>query len=89
MKPFPIRFLKIFISILFLTVFTFSSVIIAQKLESPSLKNKKTAFNEQEIKPTVDGFVAQSSGAFNTTLAYADLKKGTGFNREIYMTYDY
>ena len=89
MKPFPIRFFKIFISILFLTIFTFSSVIIAQKQESPSLKIKKTAFNEQEIKPTVDGFVAQSSGAFNTTLAYADLKKGTGFNREIYMTYDF
>ncbi len=74
---------------LFLIVVTFSLAIMAQKQELPSFKNKKTAFNEQEIMPIVDGFVAQSSGIFNSTLASADLKRGTGFNREIYLTYDF
>jgi sialate O-acetylesterase len=46
-------------------------------------------FNEQEITPTLDGFVAEASGIFNSTLTNADLKKGTGFNREIYLTYDF
>lgn len=45
--------------------------------------------NEQIFSPTIDGFVAQSTGTFNTTSSSADLKKGTGFNREIYMTYDF
>lgn len=83
------RLFNFFICFTVITVITFSSVVLAQKKESTSFKNKKTAFNEQEIMPIVDGFVAQSSGAFNTTLSYADLKKGTGFNREIYMTYDF
>jgi sialate O-acetylesterase len=90
MNQITTRFFKNLIAILFLSIFTFSSVILAQKKESPSLKSKKnTAFTEQEIVPEVDGFVAQASGTFNTTLASADLKRGTGFNREIYLTYDF
>lgn len=90
MKQISTQFFKNFIGILFLTLFTFSSAIVAQKQESPSLKSKKnTAFTEQEIIPIVDGFVSQASGTFNTTLTSADLKRGTGFNREIYLTYDF
>ncbi len=89
MKQFPARFLKNFIGIVCLTVFTFTSASIAQKKESHSLKSKKTALNEQEIMPIIDGFVAQASGNFNSTLTYGELKRGTGFNREIYLTYDF
>jgi sialate O-acetylesterase len=90
MKQISTQVFKNVIAVIFLAVFTFSSAIVAQKQESPSLKNKKnTAFTEQEIMPIVDGFVSQASGTFNTTLTSADLKRGTGFNREIYLTYDF
>lgn len=45
--------------------------------------------NEEQIKPILDGFVAQASGSFNSTSTSGDLKRGTGFNREIYQTYDF
>lgn len=73
-----------------LIVLTFSVAMLGQKKESNGFKTKNTTtFTEQEISPIVDGFVAQSSGTFNSTSTTADLKRGTGFNREIYMTYDF
>ena len=72
--------MKSFFTLLFLTV---STLLFAGNTK-PTFQ-----FNEEEIKPILDGFVAQASGAFNTTLASADLKKGNGFNREIYLTYDF
>lgn len=89
MKQFPIHFLKNLAVIVLLTLFTLPSTSLAQKKESTSFKNKKTSESEQEIMPVVDGFVAQSSGTFNTTLTSADLKRATGFSREIYLTYDF
>jgi sialate O-acetylesterase len=89
MKQFPVLFFKILMGIVCLAVFTFSSASIAQKKESPSFKTKKTALNEQEIMPIVDGFVAQASGTFNSTSSSAELKRFTSFNREIYVTYDF
>ena len=84
MKQISTQFFKNVIVVIFFAVFTFSSAIVAQNQESSSFKSKKnTAFTEQEIMPIVDGFVSQASGTFNTTLPSADLKRGTGFNREI------
>jgi sialate O-acetylesterase len=89
MKQMSTRFFKNLTEIVLTIVFIFSLPSMAQKRESSSLKSKSIAFNEQEIKPTVDGFVAQASGVYNTTFTYAELKRGTGFNREIYLTYDF
>ena len=72
--------MKSFFTLLFLTV---STLLFAGNITPASI------INEEEIKPILDGFVAQSSGTFNTTLTSADLKKGNGFNREIYLTYDF
>lgn len=84
------NFLKVFFVILFLTVITVSSASNGETTVSSNANSKKSILlNEQEISPIVDGFVAQSSGAFNTTLTYADLKRFTNFNREIYLTYDF
>lgn len=56
----------------------------------PNTNSKEAiTFNEQVINPNVDGFLAQSSGTFNTTLSYADFKRYTGFNREVYLTYNF
>lgn len=44
--------------------------------------------NTQEKLPLVDGFVAQASGSFNTTLNYADLKRFNGFSREVYLVFN-
>ncbi len=69
---------------------TLTSASNTKTLVSLNTKNKKgVAFNEQVINPTVDGFLAQSSGTFNTTLSYADFKRYTGFNREVYLTYNF
>ena len=56
---------------------------------SPFLIANTIPYNEEEIKPMLDGYVAQASGNFNSTFNYAELKKGTGYNREIYLTYDF
>jgi sialate O-acetylesterase len=90
MKQITSRFFKNLIKLFLLSVFIFPSTISAQKQENPFLKNSKTtASNEQEIFPLLDGYVAQSSGNFNSTFTYAELKRFNGFNREIYVTYDF
>ena len=90
MKQLPIHFLKRFIGLLFLTLVTVASASTKSTLFSSNTNCKKTIlFNEQEIQPTLDGFVAQASGNFNSTLSYAELKRYSGFNREIYLTYDF
>ncbi|QBN20384.1 sialate O-acetylesterase [Flavobacterium nackdongense] len=89
MKQMPILFFKSFYRILFLSVVTFvlSDSGNAQ-VASPAFRAKTIQFTEEEIKPTLDGFVAQSSGNFNAISTSAELKRGSGFNREIYLTYD-
>lgn len=90
MKQLSIFFFKRFYGILFLSVITLSFVgIVNAQVTSKAKAEKTIQFNEQVINPTVDGFVAQSSGVFNTTLSYADFKRYTGFNREVYLTYDF
>lgn len=90
MKQIPILIFKSFYRILFLAVVTFTVPSGGNAQISPNAISKKTTqFNEQEIKPTVDGFVAQASGNFNSTSTAAELKKFTGYNREIYLTYDF
>jgi sialate O-acetylesterase len=79
------------IALLFLVLFTVLSSAnsrnarpsFGKKIESPTL------FNEQTIQPTVDGYVSQSSGTFNTTLTYAEMKRLSNFNREMYFVYDF
>ncbi len=89
MKKIKFKFFINLIGIFLLTVFSFSSVI-AQKKESIILKSENsTTSTEVEIQPLVDGFVAQSSGNFNTTSINAELKRFNGFNREIYLTYNF
>ncbi len=87
MKQFLNYFFKCFIGILLIT----SSFANNKNKLAPSRINNKlsTLFNEQTIQPTVDGFLAQSSGTFNTSLTYADLKRVGSFNREIYLTYNF
>ncbi len=90
MKKFPILFFKNFYGFLLIASVTFSLTINANAQVSSNVNGKKmTSFDEQVINPTVDGFLAQSSGVFNTTLTYADFKRYSGFNREIYLTYDF
>lgn len=90
MKQLPILFFKSFYRFLLIAVVTFSFTINANAQVSSNVKEKKiNLFDEQIINPTVDGFLAQSSGVFNTTLTYADFKRYSGFNREIYLTYDF
>lgn len=90
MKQIPILFFKSFYVILLLAVITLSPAsIVNAKVSSNTKANKTIQFNEQEIYPTLDGFVAQSSGNFNSTSTAAELKRFTGFNREIYLTYDF
>lgn len=51
--------------------------------------NTKTNLNnEQILSPTLDGSLAQSSGTFNTTSTSADIKRASGFNREIYLDFE-
>ncbi len=84
------NFLKSFFGILFLAAITVSSASNKERTVSFHANSKKSILlNEQEIKPTVDGFVAQASGNFNSTFSYAELKRYSGFNREIYLTYDF
>lgn len=84
------NFLKSFFGILFLAVITVSSASNGETTVSFNANSKKSILiNEQEITPIVDGFVAQASGNFNSTLSYAELKRFNGFNREIYLTYDF
>ena len=75
---------------LFLISVTLTFARNTNTLLSSNTKSKNAvALNEQVINPTVDGFLGQSSGTFNTTLSYADFKRYTGFNREIYLTYNF
>ena len=84
----PILFDRKFYRILLFAIVTFSFAINGNA--QIRLKTTKTIqFNEQEIRPTVDGFVTQSSGVFNSTSTSAELKRFTNFNREIYLTYDF
>ena len=79
-----------FIWMLLLIVCVKSAANTIKPIVSTSTKNETINLsNEQEILPILDGYVAQSSGNFNSTLSYAELKRGTGFNREIYLTYDF
>lgn len=90
MKQLQTGFFKNCIGILFLALVTAASASTVSSLIPSSTKSKKSVvLNEQVINPTVDGFLAQSSGVFNTTLSYADFKRYTGFNREVYLTYDF
>ena len=83
---FSTRFIGIFCLVLSFTV-------QAGTLKLPNIpkttKFTVTAASEEEIKPTLDGFVAQSSGNFNATSTSAELKRLTNFSREIYLTYDF
>jgi sialate O-acetylesterase len=88
MKLLSVLFFKGFYGLFILAVFTFSISGKAQAFTKvTSIKNIQ--MNDQEIKPTLDGFVAQASGIFNSTSAAAELKKFTAYNREIYLTYDF
>jgi sialate O-acetylesterase len=89
MKEITTRIFKNITGILLFIVFAFPSSTAAQKLKSRNIKSKTTTAIEQELKPEVDGFVSQSGGSFNTTSSPAELKRFTGFNREIYLTYDF
>jgi sialate O-acetylesterase len=44
--------------------------------------------NELVLSPTLDGFLSQASGNFDQTSAFGELKKYTGFNREVYLNFD-
>ncbi len=46
-------------------------------------------YTKQERLSSNDGFVAESSGIFNSSLNYADLKTFTNFTREVYVTFDF
>lgn len=83
------RFFKIFCGIFFLAVITLSSANNRNKVLSTNTKGEKNLFDEQEIVPTLDGFVAESNGVFNTSSTSAELKRLTKFSREIYLTYDF
>ena len=90
MKQRPTLFFRKFYAILLLAIVMLSSVFNGNaQIGSNAKTNKTSLFNEQEIKPTLDGFVTQASGAFNSTSTSAELKRFTGFNREIYLTYDF
>lgn len=82
--------MKSFFALIFLISVTLTFARNTNNLAHSNIKGKKAvAFNEQVINPTVDGFLTQSSGTFNTTLSYADFKRFTGFNREVYLTYNF
>jgi sialate O-acetylesterase len=88
-KPISIPCLKSFYGLLFLLVSTLASTN-SIAFVCPTYKSEKiTLFNEQTIQPTTDGFLAQSGGTFNTSFTYADLKRLSNFNREIYLTYNF
>ncbi|MCF8321817.1 MAG: DNRLRE domain-containing protein [Flavobacterium sp.] len=46
------------------------------------------SYTEQALLTSSDGFVAESSGTFNSSLTYADLKTFPNFTREVYLTFD-
>jgi len=50
---------------------------------------KVSKANEQVLSPTLDGFVRQSGGDFVTNLTYSELKKLTGYSREMYLNFDF
>jgi sialate O-acetylesterase len=89
MKSNLTRFLKSFCLLLFLAVSTLSSANNRNKVFSINKKGENIQVNEQEIVPTLDGFVAESNGIFNTSSTSAELKRLTKFSREIYLTYDF
>jgi sialate O-acetylesterase len=78
-------------ALIFLILLTFiSSASNANLAKWDKNKSKKAIkFNEQEFTPIVDGFVAQRSGIFNSDLSYAELKKMTGYSREVYLSFDF
>ena len=86
---------SIFFSTRFIGIFCLALSFMAQAGTVKIPNNPKTteftvtAASEEEIKPTLDGFVAQSSGNFNATSTAAELKRLTNFSREIYLTYDF
>lgn len=78
---------SLLLTLVFFTLASFASK--RNPLSSSKEKSEKaTLFNEQEIQPTIDGFVAQASGTFNTSSTFAELKRASGFSREIYFVYD-
>jgi sialate O-acetylesterase len=83
------HFLPRFFSILLLLVISTATAHNGATVALPVKDRGVVVVDEQEIRPVVDGFVAQASGNFNSTLTNAELKRGTGFNREIYLTYDF
>ncbi len=80
--------MKHFFIILFLAFVTPASATNKNGMSSDAKSKNVTFFNEQTIQPTVDGQLSQSGGTFNTTATFADLKRLTNFNREMYLVYD-
>jgi hypothetical protein len=78
-------------ALVFLVILTLiSSVSSANLVKSDKNKSRKTIkYNEQVFNPNVDGFVAQGSGIFNSDLSYAELKRMTGYSREVYLNFDF
>ncbi len=50
---------------------------------------KASKANEQVLSPTLDGFVRQAGGDFVTNLTYSELKKLSGYTREVYLNFDF
>lgn len=83
------RFMNFFLALMLLSVGTGVSATTKNPLFSFNTStNRAIAFNEQLIQPTVDGYVAQSGGTFNTTFTYSELKRLSNFNREMYLVFD-
>ncbi len=83
------QFMNFFLALLFLLVGTGVSATTKNPLISfNTTTDRAIALNEQLIQPTVDGYVAQSGGTFNTTFTYSELKRLSNFNREMYLVFD-
>lgn len=74
------------ITALFIT--SFASEKKSSISNTQGLRKASTA-NEMVLTPTLDGFVRQQQGDFVSNSANAELKKQTGYNREVYLNFDF
>ena len=78
------------IALIFLVLLSVAATLSSNATQLKAGKSKKTVkYNEQEIMPNIDGFVRQATGDFVQNLNYAELKKQSGFTREVYLSFDF
>jgi len=83
--------MKRIVASIFCSVFFFSTFALenhSPKAETLKI-SKASNVNEQILSPTLDGFVRQQQGDFVTDLSYAEIKKQSGFSREVYLNFDF